>query len=44
MSVKDIHEMRTAIASLSLQPLSITYMVGSADHRSLSRELLITNF
>lgn len=44
VSVNDIPEMRAAFDGLHQRSLSITYTVGSADHRSASRELLITNF
>jgi len=44
VSVNDIPEMRDAFAGLKQRPLSITYSVGSAENRSPSRELLITNF
>ena len=44
VSVNDLPEMRRAFAGLKLRPLTITYSVGSAAHRSPSHELLITNF
>jgi len=44
ISVNDVPEMRQAFAGLRQRPLSITYTVGSAESRSPSRELPITNF